>query len=312
MQSVITITMNPAIDLSTSVDEVTPVHKLRCAKANRDPGGGGINVARVITRLGGNVTAIYPTGGAAGQLLRRLVDAERIRSLTFEVADETRLSFVVSENKSGDEYRFVLPGPTLSDAEWHRCILDLQRLPISNGYLVMSGSLPTGVPADFFASVARMAKERGLLPVLDTSGPALAAALREGVHLMKPNHRELQELTGLPLEDETSRLAVCRDLVARGQAQVIALTLGHEGALLVTRGAAWRAHALAIKPVSTVGAGDSFLGAMTWALAGGHDLEDAFRYGIAAGSAALITPGTGLCRQNDVVRLHGQVSIEMI
>lgn len=312
MQSVITITMNPAIDLSTSVDEVTPVHKLRCAQAKRDPGGGGINVARVITRLGGDVTAIYPVGGATGQLLRRLVDAEKIRSMTFEVADETRLSFVVSENKSGNEYRFVLPGPTLSDAEWHRCILDLQRLPLSGGYLVMSGSLPAGVPTDFFASVARMAKERGLLPVLDSSGPALAAALRESVYLVKPNHRELQELTGQALQDEASRLAACRELVDKRRAQAVALTLGHEGALLVTRDAAWRAQALPIKPVSTVGAGDSFLGAMTWALAGGHDLENAFRYGIAAGSAALITPGTGLCRQDDVVRLHSQVIVAAI
>ena len=312
MQPVVTLTMNPAIDVSTSVDRITPVHKLRCAAAQRDPGGGGINVARVVLKLGGEVTAIYPVGGATGELLRRIVEQDGIHGLLFEVRDETRLSFTVLENETGDEYRFVLPGPALSEPEWQQGIREIERLAEPPGILVMSGSLPPGVPDDFYARVARIAKDRGTRLVLDSSGPALSAALQAGMYLIKPNLRELRELTGQTLEDETSWLAACRALLDAGQAEVVALTLGNQGALLATRDAAVRAPALPIEPVSTVGAGDSFLGAMVWALAGGHDLEDAFRYGVAAGSAALITPGTELCRREDVERMYGQVALRGI
>lgn len=264
---IVTLTLNPAVDISTSVDRITPAHKLRCATARRDPGGGGINVARVVQTLGGEVTAVYPLGGATGQLLRRIVETENLHGLTFEVREETRLSFTVLESETGSEYRFVLPGPPLCEPEWRQCISELERLPDRPGILVMSGSLPPGVPDDFYARVAGIAKDWGTKLVLDTSGPALSAALQEGLYLIKPNLRELRELTGQALEDEVSWLATCRSLVDAGRAEVVALTLGNQGALMVLRDAAFRAPALPIEPVSTVGAGDSFLGAMVWALA---------------------------------------------
>lgn len=309
MSSVITLTMNPAIDLSTSVARVMPTHKLRCASAGRDPGGGGINVARVVSRLGGDVTAVYPTGGVSGQLLRRLVEREGVTSSTFDVFEETRLNVTVLEGQSGDEYRFVLPGPSLAPLEWQQGLDTLERLSEQPAILVMSGSLPPGAPEDFYARAARVTKSRGAKTVLDTSGPALAAALEEGVSLIKPNLRELRELTGQELEDEASWHAACSGLVASGQTEVVALTLGDKGALLVSRDGALRAPALPIDAASAVGAGDSFLGGMVWALASGNDLEEAFRYGVAAGSAALLTPGTQLCRRDDVMRLYGQVAL---
>jgi 6-phosphofructokinase 2 len=307
VNSIITLTMNPAIDLSTSVARVVPTHKLRCASAGRDPGGGGINVARVVSRLGGNATAIYPTGGVSGQLLKHLVEREGVTSSTFTVAEETRLNITILEDQSGDEYRFVLPGPALEPAEWQQALDMLESLPPKPCMLVMSGSLPPGAPEDFYARAARLARRPGGTAVLDTSGPALAAALKEGVFLIKPNLRELRELTGQELEGETSWHAACSGLVASGQTEVVALTLGDKGALLVSRDGALRAPALPIDAASAVGAGDSFLGGMVWALASGNDLEEAFRYGVAAGSAALLTPGTQLCRREDVMRLYGQV-----
>jgi 6-phosphofructokinase 2 len=309
MRAIHTLTMNPAIDVSTAVGHMTPVHKLRCAAAQRDPGGGGINAARVITRLGGVVTAIFPVGGVTGQLLRRLVTAEGIECLTSEVSDETRLSFTVLENETGDEYRFVLPGPTLCEPEWQQCIDMLAVISDRPDMLVVSGSLPPGVPEDFYARLARLAKGWGTKVVLDTSGPALKAALGEGLYLIKPNLRELRELTGAPLGDEEAWIAACRDLVETGKAEVVALTLGHQGALLVARGLALRAPALPIKPVSAVGAGDSFVGAMVWSIADGADIKDAFRYGVAAGSAALLTPGTELCTREDVERLYAEARL---
>jgi 6-phosphofructokinase 2 len=301
--------MNPAVDVSTSVERMTPAHKLRCSTAQQDPGGGGINVARVILRLGGNVMTIYPVGGATGQLLRRLVDAEEIQSVTDELSEETRLSFTVMEKETGEEYRFVFPGPTLSEPEWRQCLDRIGSLPNRPDIFVISGSLPPGVPEDFYASVARIAKASGAKVVLDTSGSALRAALHEGLYLIKPNLRELRELTCAPLDDQNAWVLTCRELVRAGRAEVVALTLGEKGALLVTHDMALRATALPIQPVSTVGAGDSFVGAMIWALAGGKDMKDAFRYGVAAGSAALLTPGTELCAREDVERLYSEVRL---
>jgi len=308
VRRVITLTMNPAVDLSTSVARVVPTHKLRCTGAEHDPGGGGINVARVVARMGGAVTAVYPTGGCSGQLLRRLVDRERLSSVTFDIAEETRFSFTALETDSGDEYRFVLPGPSLDEAEWQQGLDTLWQEIAGQDFVVMSGSLPPGVPQDFYARVTHGCKERGARPVLDTSGAALATALdRGGVFLIKPNLHELRELTGHPLQDETSFVEVCSNLVSAGKVEVIALTLGERGALLVSRGTVLRAPALPIKAASAVGAGDSFLGGMVFALASGHDLEMAFRYGVAAGAAALLTPGTQLCRREDMLRLLDEV-----
>lgn len=312
MTDVIALSMNPSIDLSTEIDRVVPIRKLRCTSARRDPGGGGVNVARVIGRFGADVTAVYPIGGATGQMLRRLVDREGIRSLAIDIAGETREDFTVVETKTGNEFRFVLPGPRLTKREWQICLDAVAALRARAKFLVASGSLPPGVPKDFYAQVARLAKEMNLKMVLDASGPALEAALKEGVYLIKPNLNELCELTGAKLEDQAAWIKAGRHLVQAKQAEVVALTVGDQGALLITPDAAWRAPALAVKAVSRVGAGDSFLGGLIWSLVSGHDLKDAFRYGNAAGSAALLAPGTALAHWEDTLRLYADVKLETV
>jgi len=312
MRDIVTITMNPAIDVSTSVGQVEPVRKLRCTAARRDPGGGGVNVARVVGRLGGEVLAIYPAGGVIGRLLTELIAAEQAPSLPVAIAGETREDFTVIETTTGREYRFILPGPRLSAAEWRACLEAAFASGPAPRFLVASGSLPPGVPDDFQARLAAAARAAGTRMVLDSSGPALKAALAAGVYLVKPNLREMQELTGETLADDPGRLAAARRIIAAGGAEMVALTLGDAGALLVAADRAWRAPALAIRPVSSVGAGDSFLGAMVWALADGRAPEEALRYGMAAGSAALLRPGTELCRPADVRRLLPLVQIEAL
>ena len=312
MARILTITMNPAIDVSTAVAEVIPAQKLRCAGVRRDPGGGGINVARVARRLGSEVTAFYPIGGCIGQLLRRLVEKENIRSIAISIRQETREDFTALETATGNQFRFVLPGPQLSRVEWVSCLDAIASFRPRPDFIAVSGSLPPGAPTDFYAQIAAIARHWAVPMALDTSGPPLKAATEHGVDILKPNLRELRELTGKPLADEASWLEACRTLVAAGKAQIVALTLGHRGALLVTCRGAWRAGPLAIKPASTVGAGDSFLGAMIWALSSGRPTKDAFRYGVAAGSAALLAPGTELCYAADVRRLFSQVDIKPV
>ena len=311
MIAVATITPNPAVDVSTSVERIVPTSKLRCTAARRDPGGGGINVARVAKRLGGNPIAIYPRGGATGHVLSQLVAQEQIASRVCKIAEETREDFSIEETRTGQQYRFVLPGPALSESEWRACLECLATLESGPGFVVASGSLPPGVPADFYARVGQISKSRNAKFVLDSSGAALATALAPGgVYLCKPNLRELSELVGTRLDDEASWIRASRGLVERGQAEIVALSLGHRGALLATGDGTLRAQPLPIVPVSSVGAGDSFLGGMIFGLAAGFELEQAFRYAVAAASSALLNHGTELCHAEDTVRLAARVVVE--
>ncbi len=312
MASILTLTLNPTIDVSTSVAHLEPVHKLRCGPALRQPGGGGINVARVVRRLGSDVVALYPAGGLIGALLRKLTDAEGVQSHTVVIAEETREDFTVYEEAGAQQFRFVLPGPRLSEPEWRACLETISSFDSPLSFIVASGSLPPGVPPDFFGVLAEVAKAKGAKLVVDSTKPVLQEALKKGVHLIKPNLREMRDLMGEPLASRAERIDACRRLVASGGAEFVALTVAEGGALLVGREETWFAEGLPVTLVSAVGAGDSFLGAFVWALSSGHAHRDALRHAIAAGSAALLTPATDLCRKEDVERLLPQVKVEAV
>jgi 6-phosphofructokinase 2 len=307
-----TVTVNPAIDVSTSVDRIAPFTKLRCAPARQHPGGGGINVARVIQRLGGDVVAIYPTGGTGGQLLRGLTEREGVRSACIPASEETRQDFTVFEESTGQQYRFVMPGAPLTEQEWRQCLERVASAENPPTYVVASGSLPPGVPDDFYARIAKAAKAVGAKSVVDTSGTPLKAALNEGLFFIKPNLREFKELTGVTSSDPATLIAAGRKLIDQKRVEFIAISLGPQGALLVARDVAWTAEGMPVKIASVVGAGDSFLGAMVWSLGRNGDLEEALRYGVAAGSAALLNPGTELCQPDDVERLVKEVKLRKL
>jgi 6-phosphofructokinase 2 len=312
LPDIVTITINPAVDIFVTVGHVEPTRKMRCSAPKRDPGGGGINVARVAHRLGGSVAAIYPTGGAIGKLLQRLVEREGIASIVTPSHVETRENFTAFEEDSGEQYSFVLPGSRLHDAEWQACLDRLSALPDKPKFVVASGSVPPGVPDDFFARVAKCTKTFGAKTIVDTSGKALAAVLKEGVMLIKPNLAELSEFVGATLDSDRDRITACRKLAANGHAEAVALTLGDQGSMLVTAEHAWRAQPLNVEVVSTVGAGDSFLGGLVATLAAGKSLEEAFRVAVAAGGAAVTSAGTELSHAADVKRLLPQVEIREI
>ena len=303
------LTMNPSVDVSTHTERVVPTDKLRCGLARRDAGGGGLNVAQVVQRLGGHSSALFPAGGPAGEWLVSHLQATGLPVRRIALTADTRENFTVQALDTGAEFRFVLPGPTLTESEWTACLAAIETLPHLPAVVVASGSLPPGVPADFYGRLALIVRSRGSRLVLDSSGPALAAGVAAGVYLVKPNLRELSDLTHLPLETPAQWRDAAQALVEQGRAEVVALTLGDRGALLVTREGAWRAEALPITVASSVGAGDSFLGALVWALQRGDSLPDAFTWAMAAGSAALLTPGTGLCLPDDVHRLRPLVRL---
>jgi 6-phosphofructokinase 2 len=266
-------------------------------------------VARVLARLGGAPALLSLAGGPTGDWLRSRLTQEGLAATLLPITNDTRISFTVHESSSGAEFRFVMPGPTVSAEEWQACLDHLLVLDPFPDVLVASGSLPPGVPTHFYARLARLCRARGAHLVLDTAGAPLAAALDEGVYLIKPNLRELRELTGQPLADPAAWQAAAAALVSDGRAQVVALTLGHLGAVLATNEGTWVAEPLPIEVASAVGAGDSFVGGLVWALQQHRPLTEAFTWGMAAGSAALLSAGTGLCDPADVRRLQAAVTL---
>lgn len=305
---IVTLTINPAVDVSTSVKKMIPFTKMRCTQAHRDPGGGGINVARVLKRLGAEATAIYTAGGATGQSLAALVEDEGVRSMVIPVSNDTREDVTIFAEASREQFRLVFPGACLSEFEWQQCLDAITRSTPQAAFVIASGSLPAGVPVDFYGRAAR-ASNGAARVIVDTSGALLKPALEAGIYLIKPNLREFRELTGITAGDEKSLVKAGRQLFERYRIEVIALSMGSDGALLMTRGVAWRANGLPIEPVSVSGAGDSFLGALVWSLANNDGFETALRYGVAGGSAALLNAGTELCRGADVHRLASSVIV---
>lgn len=310
---ILTLTVNPALDVSTSTERVISGHKLRCGTSRLDPGGGGVNVARVVQRLGGQTLAVYTAGGPTGDAYRRLIEAERIPNLAVPIQGSTRQDFTVDETDTGKQFRFVLEGPELSEEEWRAFLAVVAASIPVGGFVVASGSLPPGVPEDFYARVARLSREGGARCVVDASGPALSAALAEGVFLIKPSLRELGEhLGGAALDTEPSQIGAISTLVADRSAEYVALTLGEAGAVLASKSGIIRIPVPAVRVISTVGAGDSFLGAFVLRLAQGHPVETAFRAAVAAGSATAMTPATELCHRADVERLEAGLAAALL
>jgi 6-phosphofructokinase 2 len=305
---IVTLTVNPALDVSTATEHVSPGHKMRCTTTELGPGGGGVNVSRVVQRLGGQSIAVYAVGGPTGEAYRRLLDAEGIVSRVVRIAGSTRESFTVDERSTQEQFRFVLEGPRLLEPEWQECLAAAESLMTPGGILVASGSLPPGVPDDFYARLARAAKAAGVDCVVDASGLALRQALEEGVALIKPSLRELGELAGRVLDSPQQQVQAAQQLVASGGARIVALTLGADGAILVTADEVLRLASPNVEVRSTVGAGDSFLAALVLRLAQGRSTAEAFRAAVAAGSATAMTPASELCTRQDAERLEAELA----
>jgi len=308
---VVTITLNPAVDLSGETERFSPQHKLRCVNERRDAGGGGINVARVLQRLGAHPLAVFPVAGVTGGRLEKLVDDEGVRHAAIPVGGETRENVTVFEISTGRQYRFVFPGQPLSTWDTRKCC-DAALLSVTpNGWLVASGSLPPGSPTDTYATLARKTAAAGAFFALDASGEPLRKALEEPIDLLKLSESELGSLSNGNLPDTAACVAAAKAVLTAG-VRMVAVTRAEKGALLVSKDCVLEATAPAIQPISTVGAGDSFLAALVWELSRDSRPEEALRTAIAAGSAALTSPGTDLCRPEALWHLHPNVHIHAL
>ncbi len=298
---ILTLTVSPAIDKSTKFAGLVAEQKIRCETPHFDAGGGGINVSKAIARLGGNSLAIFTVGGASGELLQDLVKKEGIDYQAIKTESWTRENFIAVDTLTNAQYRFGMPGPAITEKESKEILKAVE--DSKPDFLVASGSLSPGLGDDFYEKVAAISRKMGSKLIIDTSGVPLERAIDEGVYLLKPNVGELAKLVKKEsLEiDEVDDAA--REIISKGKCEVVVVSLGPQGAVLVTKDICEHIPAPQVQKKSTVGAGDSMVGGMVWALSEGKDLSEMLRWGVACGSAATMNEGTQLFTKQDAHKL---------
>jgi len=307
MLPILTITLNPALDMTTRVPQLTPRQKLRCDQPVTHAGGGGINVSRAIQILGGDSIAFVTLGGHTGAQYQALLRRSRLTTEIWPLTEETRTCFTVMDDASGQPYRFVLPGPVISPGEASAILARLDKIIARyNGFVVASGSLAPGMPDHFYAALAARVRTLGAKLIIDTHGPALREAASERPYLIRLNHLEAQELVGGDADRAAHSLA--RDLVEGGYTETAIVSIGERGAILSTAKGQLEIAPPKVQMRSGVGAGDSFVGALAFALASGWTIENATRYGVAAAASAVTTNATELCRRADVEAFYAQMT----
>ncbi len=302
-KNIVTLTLNPALDKLSGVSHVAPNHKLRCSDPEHEAGGGGINVSRAIQRLEGKSLAIFPCGGPNGEILKSKLDEENVHYHAVPITDDTRENITIFESSAKQQFRFIMPGPKLSEGECDQILGIIEELEPKPDYLVVSGSTPKGVPDDFYKRIVDLADDLACRLVVDTSGDHLKLAAESGVFLLKPNMRELGTLAENTIESETSQIEAAQEIVNSGQAEVVVVSLGAGGALLVTEEKSEQLRTPTVAIRSKLGAGDSMVAGIILKLAEGENIRDATQYGLAAGAATVTTEGIELCSKSDTDRL---------
>lgn len=298
VNSILTITLNPALDMSTAVEAVIAGPKLRCHEPSVEPGGGGINVSRAIQKLGGTSHALVAAGGANGERLVELLRQHISDVIVFKQSVETRQSFAVTDMQSRKQYRFVLPGPhwTRADVDAFWSVMDGEVK--TDSWVVLSGSMPTGIPENFTATLNEHLSRKGARLFVDTSNAALTAVAHkahEPYYLMRTDAEEAKMLAGKSFKDASDLANFAESLVERKIAEHVVMSIGDNETIAVSANDKFVCTPPEIPVISAVGAGDSMVGAMALKLSQGHSFRDAVTYGVAAAGAAVETPATQLC-----------------
>jgi len=298
---IVTLTVNPSVDKSTHFSGLIPEQKIRCKDPLFDAGGGGINVSKAIARLRGSSLAVFTSGGPVGEMLKDLVTKEKVAFEAIETETATRENFVAVDDNTNSQYRFGFSGDTLTTAEVEKILITIENLKPK--FLVASGSLNEGMSPDFYQRIAKIAKASNSKLIVDTSGEALKKVLETGAYLIKPNVGELAKLIGVERLEIDEVKEAAKKIIAQGGAEIVAVSLGPQGAVLVTKDEYEYVPAPNVAKKSTVGAGDSMVGGMVWALSQNKSLKDVIRWGVACGSAATMNEGTQLFKFEDANRL---------
>lgn len=305
---VLTITLNPAVDKSSTVANIKPEKKLRCSLPKFEPGGGGINVARGLVRLDVACTAFFISGGRTGEHLETLLLQEGVEIIPFKSTAETRENFIVTDTASNEQYRFGMPGGEITTPETEAILEQIKNISPFPEVVVVSGSLPPGLSPQYLRQLVKQIKARGAKVIADTSGEALTEVMKEGVYLLKPNLGELGRLSGKESLDNESADEAANQLINEGKAEVIVVSMGPQGAYLVTKDENLHVPAPSVKKLSTVGAGDSMVAGMVSVILRNGPYSEMAQMGVACGTAATMNPGTGLFYKEEAEKLYRWLS----
>lgn len=303
---ILTITLNPCIDKSSTVEKIKPESKLRCSEVVNEPGGGGINVSKALKKLETTSVALFPSGGHNGNMLCSLLDEENIVFHAVDSKVETRENWIVLEGSTVNQYRFTFPGRQVQEATIITLIDQIRSF--SPSFVIASGSLPPGLPDYFYGLVVKNAKSVGAKCIVDTSGPALQALQGKGAYLIKPNIGELCKMLNVDWLDKEEVADAAHQAIMDGYAEMIAVSMGPEGAWIVSEEERYFATAPKVEKRSTVGAGDSMVAGMSFMLEQNRSLKEVISYGVACGSAATMNEGTQLFNKEDADRLYSIIS----
>ncbi|GAB6876903.1 1-phosphofructokinase [Thermaerobacter litoralis] len=305
---VATVTLNPALDRTVAVDRLTVGGTNRVASVRVDPGGKGLNVARVVRRLGLGAVALGFVGEENSHIFHRVLASEAVEDRLVEVPGETRTNLKIVDRHTGTETEINDAGFHVPAKYLEQLLAGLDAILERCGALVVTGSLPPGVPAEFYARLISRANEAGVLTVLDAAGEALLRGIEAGPRVVKPNRAELEEVTGERLPDLEAVHRAATALRTAGAGCVLA-SLGSEGALLVTPEGSWYGRAQPVAAGSTTGAGDSMVAATVYGLLSGRAPRDILRLAVAAGAATAALPGTQLCTADGIEAMQATVTV---
>jgi 6-phosphofructokinase 2 len=302
---ILTITLNPCIDKSSTLQTLEPESKLRCTEVVNEPGGGGINVSKALKKLGVESVALFPAGGHNGNMLCSLLTEEGVPYNAVDTKVETRENWIMLETGNNAQYRFTFPGRAVQEDTIKTLVDHIRNFTPS--FVVASGSLPPGLPDYFYGLIVKNASAVGAKCIIDTSGPALAALKGKGAYLIKPNIGELCMLLQIPGLKKNEVDDAAQQIIADGYAQVVAVSMGPEGAWLISADEKFFAAAPKVEKKSTVGAGDSMVAGITYMLQQHRSLKEAIAFGVACGSAATMNEGTQLFKKEDAERLFHSI-----
>jgi 6-phosphofructokinase 2 len=306
-----TVTLNPSLDKIVTVEELVMDEANRWTSLRRDPGGKGINVSRVIHELGGKTVAYGFIGGIDGETLKHLLQQQGVPFDFTPINGEIRSNFIITDLGTCHQTRIDAPGPHIMRHELQKLVQKVKHISPKPDFLVFAGSVPPAVPADIYRQLIEAAKNNGIKTVLDSDNKWLKEGIKAKPNVIKPNVHEAEELLDKHLRSETAIVKALKLLIDRG-IEVAVISRGKEGLIAANGEKVIKAIPPQVDVRSTVGAGDSTIAGLVLKLNEGLGIDEYCRWAVAAGTAAALTPGTELCRREDVERLLSKVKIKRL
>ncbi len=308
---IITVTLNPAVDKTVEVDNCTINTVNRISSIKLDAGGKGINVSKVVKGLGGESISLGVLAGGTGEYIKNYIDDEKIQNDFNFVSGETRTNIKIVDSVKGTNTDINEPGSVISGEDIKKVKEKIFSKAKQNDILVLSGSVPLGVEKNIYQLWIKEAKELGVKTILDADGELLKQGILAGPYLIKPNIHELEKLFDVTIQDIAEVTRLCQSIFDYG-VNIIAVSLGAEGALFMKRDKTILAHGIKVKVKSTVGAGDSMVAALAFALDSGYSFEKAVTLSVASATAGVMTEGTTAGKLQDILNIEKQVVFEYL